>query len=52
VAAVDPGETAKWNAAGRSTAMTLMVNNDELSCVVPANDDHQTISSKAKSGLN
>jgi len=26
----------KWNAAGRRTAMTLIVINDELSCVAPA----------------
>lgn len=28
--------TAKWNAAGKSTAITLMVKRELLSCAAPA----------------
>ena len=33
------GSAAKWKAAGRRTPMTLIVNNDELSCVAPTEHD-------------
>ena len=33
------GSAAKWKATGRRTPMTLIVNNDELSCVAPTKYD-------------